>query len=165
MSAEMFSVLPRRGRRTRAATKRISKTMEMADGAAFEAPGAPFEFRIAFEKAAAKEILTRVDGDKLGSESHHTPPKWALPGAGILQRRSPGVAFRKPAPSSQGVEVRASSGTIGHRRTRQVPVRQKRETEIARRKIGQRRPSGGHYESRAAARRSSCTGRCKFEKA
>jgi len=82
--------------------------MEMADGAAFEAPGAPFEFRIAFEKAAAKEILTRVDGDKLGSESHHTPPKWALPGAGILQRRSPGVAFRKPAPSSQGVEVRAS---------------------------------------------------------
>ena len=49
--------------------------MEMADGAAFEAPGAPFEFRIAFEKATAKEILTRVDGDKLGSESHHTPPK------------------------------------------------------------------------------------------
>jgi hypothetical protein len=81
------------------------------DGAPLDAAGAFFGLRIAFDQATREqtESLFGRTGHTLDIESHHTPPEKLLRAVGFLRRQPPEVAFRRPAPRSQGCEVLASS--------------------------------------------------------
>ena len=76
------------------------------EGAALDFASTLFEFGITFDEATTKETRLVL---RTGALDHYTPPKIPLRGVGFGGADFSEVVFGKPAPLSQGCEVRASS--------------------------------------------------------
>ena len=86
--------------------------------ASLDFAGAFFGFGITFDEASTKKIRTLLRSRAVG---HHTPPENGPARRGVLRRQSSEVVFGRPAPLSQGCEVRASSAKLDARAEQQVP--------------------------------------------
>jgi hypothetical protein len=76
------------------------------------------EFGITFNEATTKEIRLVLRARAL---DHHTPPKIPLRGVGFGGADFSEVVFGKPAPLSQGCQVRASSAPFDTWRRKMFP--------------------------------------------